>query len=310
MKKSINLALVAALSALTLFANPALSAAISFTPQPDTNGGAVVGRVPISRFGALELPRGRAYFKTNVLELTAIPEYQFDRQIVLSGPILKAWSSQDAKTTSINGIAYFQDGDWLKYVDENSPDKVITANDTFSGHITSLKKGFLEVTPDGGTPVKIAIADIVQVISPRAYTFSMPISAFTASGKAGEPINGDSTAVVLRPSSKVITMAAVKHEPLMKGDGDVSKTKLIALWAGLTAVEAAQFVPLAIMEGPVRRELVRQYHGRMNEYFVQTNLATIYNTQYPINSTTAPGANPYTSMGGFTSANYPIGLGF
>jgi hypothetical protein len=308
--KSVNASLTAAIAAVILFANPGLCAAVSFTPQTATNGGDVIGRIPIAKFGSLVLPRGRAYFKTNVIEVTAIPEYQFDRQIVLSGPILKCWSSQDGKTASINGIAYFQDGDWLKYVDENSPDNVITAARTYSGQITALKSGYIEVTPSGGAPQKVAVADVLQVVSPRAYTFSMPVTAFSANVKPGEAISGESSSVTIKPSSKVITLAAVKHEPLMKGDGDVSNTKLIALWASLAAVEAAQFIPLAILEGPIRRELVQQYHGRMNQYYAQANLATIYNTQYPLNSSTAPGANPYTSMGNFTQANYPIGLGF
>jgi hypothetical protein len=310
LKESIKLALIAATSSVVLLATPAMCAAVSFTPQTATNGGDVVGRIPIAKFGALELPRGRAYFKTNVLEVTAIPEYQFDRQIVLSGPILKCWSSSDGKVASINGIAYFQDGDWLKYVDENSPDNIITAAKTYSGQITALKSGYLEVTPQGGTPQKVAVADIVQVVSPRAYTFSMPVTAFSATTKPGEAISGESSSVTIKPSSKVITLAAVKHEPLMKGDGDVSNTKLIALWASLTAVEAAQFIPLAILEGPIRRELVQQYHGRINQYFAQANASTIYGTQFPLNSTTAPSANPYTSMGPFNASNYPLGLGF
>ena len=291
--------------------SPANSAAISFTPQPATNGGAIVGRIPLEKFGALELPRGRVFFKTNVIELTAIPEYQFDRQVVLSGPIIKCWSSQDGKTASINGIAYFQDGEWLKYVDENSPDKVITPDKTAVGQITSLKKGFLEVTPQGGGAAeKIAIADVQQIVSPRAYTFSVPVTAFAPTTKVGDPLTGESTSVILKPSSKVITLAAVKREPLMQSDGDTSNKKLVALWASLTAVEAAQFIPLAILLGPVRREDVRQYHGRINEYFTQANTSTVLGTQYPINSTTAPSANPYTSQGPFNAANFPLNLGF
>ncbi|MFK9842698.1 hypothetical protein ACJENN_26980, partial [Escherichia coli] len=45
------------------------AAAVSFTPQPNLNGGAVIGRIPLDKLGNLTLPRGRAYFKNNVVEI-------------------------------------------------------------------------------------------------------------------------------------------------------------------------------------------------------------------------------------------------
>src|ERR1700677_3795417 len=46
---------------------PALAAAVSFTPNPNTNGGNIIGRIPMTKLGNLKLPRGRAYFKSNEL---------------------------------------------------------------------------------------------------------------------------------------------------------------------------------------------------------------------------------------------------
>ncbi len=267
----------------------ALAAAVSFSPNANTNGGNIIGRIPMTKLGSLKLPRGRAYFKSNELEVTAVPEYQFDRTLVLSGPILKCWSSIDGTVASVNGIVYFQDGDWLKYIDENVPDKVITANNVYTGQITGLKNGTLEITPEGSqTPVSVSIADLQDVSSPRAYRFAVPVNAFLAVPQ-GQPFEGESTDVSMRASSKIIAMSAVKRDPLMQGDGDVSKNKLIALWAGLTTVQALQFLPFAILEGPMRRDLVRQYHSRMQQSEIQSNTATT--TLYQI-SPNAPGAVP------------------
>jgi hypothetical protein len=268
----------------------ASAAAVSFTPQPNLNGGAVIGRIPLANLGSLTLPRGRAYFKSNVVEVTAVPEYQFDREQVLSGPILKCWSSISGKNASINGIAYFQDGEWIKYIDEAAPDKVVTSSDVYTGMITAMKNGILEVTPDSGTPKQIPIADVQQIISPRAYTFSLPVTAFLAVPQ-GQPISGDTTKVTMKPTSRVIALAAVKRDPLMRGDGDISSKKLTALWAGLSGVELAQFIPLAILEGPIRQEFVRQYHGRIAQSQQASNFQTLNGALYS-NSNIAPGANP------------------
>ena len=282
------------------------AAALSFTPQPKLNGGSIVGRIPLQKIGNIALPRGRAYFKANMLEITAVPEWQFDRQQVLSGPILKCWSAISGNNASVNGVAYFQDGDFLKYIDDNAPDKLVTVDKVYSGQITAMKNGMLELTSESGNVNQIPIAEIQQIVSPRAYTFSVPVTAFL-SVPQGEPISGESTEVNLKPTSRVIALAAVKRDPLMKSDGDISNTKLTALWAGLSTVEILQFLPLAILEGPVRRELVRQYHSRINQAQQYANIATDFGTNYQ-NSTIAPGANPYQSTPVFQLPNFANGL--
>jgi hypothetical protein len=302
--QSVKSTLAAVLLAATVTVAPAANAsAISFTPQPKLNGGSIIGRIPLQKVGSITLPRGRAYFKANMLEITAVPEWQFDRQQVLSGPILKCWSSIEGKNASINGIAYFQEGDFLKYIDDNAPDKVVALDHVYSGQITAMKNGMLEVTSDSGTAQQIPIAQVQQIVSPRAYNFSVPVTAFL-SVPPGEPIAGESTGASLKATSKVIALAAVKRDPIMKSDGDISNTKLTVLWAGLSTVEALQFLPLAILEGPVRRELVRQYHSRMNAEAQYTNFQSQHGLLFQ-NSTLAPGANP---VQGFFQSGLSSGL--
>jgi len=274
---------------INLCAVSAHAASIKFIPQVNTNGGAIIGRIPIEKFGKLDLPRGRAYFKSNIVEITAIPEWQFDREIVLSGPILKSWSAVEGNTATINGIAYFQDGEWLKYIDVNKPDQVITAANVFSGQITAMKSGLLEVTQESGSTVQVKIADVQQIVSPRAYKFSVPVTVYSTSAQNSE-ISGESTIVNLKPTTSVIAVSAMKRDPLLKGDGDLSTAKLTAIWAGISSVEILQLLPLAILEGPVRRELVTQYHSRMNAQGQYANIQAQLGLQFP-NSSIAPGAS-------------------
>ena len=127
----------------------------------------------------------------------------------------------------------------------------------------------------------------------RAYKFSVPVTVYspTAPGAANATteISGDSTSVNLKPTTSIVALKAMKKDPLMKGDGDLSNGQLVAIWAGLTAIQTAQLIPLAILEGPTRRELVRQYHTRINQQGQYTNVQSQLGLLYP-NSTIAPGA--------------------
>lgn len=105
--RRVSLAAMAAFVASfqSLLGLPALAESISFTPEDNTNGGAIVGRIPLEKFGAIDLPRGRVSFKSHFIEVSAIPEYQFDRQVVLSGPILKCSSINAGSKVYLNGFA-------------------------------------------------------------------------------------------------------------------------------------------------------------------------------------------------------------
>jgi hypothetical protein len=63
MYKIITCALIALIMATNSLA--VMAANLRFTPQSNTNGGAIYGRIPIEKFGLLNLPRGRASFKSH-----------------------------------------------------------------------------------------------------------------------------------------------------------------------------------------------------------------------------------------------------
>jgi hypothetical protein len=267
MSKLILCALIAMVMATQSTA--ALAANLRFTPQVNTNGGAIYGRIPLSKFGVLQLPRGRASFKSHTVEISAVAEYQFERQIVLSGPIIKCSCINNGKQSVVNGIAYFQDGDWLRYIDNGSLDKITTLSTTYEGQITALKNGFVEITT-GQLVTNVPTDQIVAVTSPRAYNFSMVVTPYL-SVPQGEPISGETPTVAMKPSADVISLSVVKHDPLMAGDGDMSTKKLVLLGTALTAVQICQFIPMAIVFGPIRNEQVQQYHSRMANWYSQEN---------------------------------------
>ena len=290
-KKTVAAALAfLALTGMSATNSAALAANLRFNPQPTINGGAIFGRVPLSKFGTLNLPRGRATFKSHTVEISAVAEYQFERQTVLSGPIIKCSCINNGKQSVVNGIAYFQDGEWLRYIDNSAPDKIETYNNSYEGQITALKNGFVEIT-SGTTITNVPTDQIVSVKSPRAYNFSMVVTNYLAVPQ-GEPVSGETPLVAMRPSADVITLSVVKHDPLMAGDGDMSTKKLVLLGSVLTAVQLAQFIPVAIVFGPLRNQQVQQYHSRMAAYYNQENFQSAFTANGGVIPITpyAPGA--------------------
>jgi len=270
----------------------ALASNLRFTPQANTNGGAIFGRVPLEKFGALKLPRGRATFKSHSVEISAVAEYQFERQVVLSGPVLKCSCINNGGQSIVNGIAYFQDGEWLRYLDNSAPDKISATTGSYEGQITALKPGFVEITT-GQLVTNVPTDQILSVTSPRAYNFSMVVTPYL-SAPAGEPLSGDTTVVSMRPTADVLSLSVVKRDPLMAGDGDISTKKLVVLGTFLTAAQLSQFIPMAIVFGPLRNQQVQQYHSRFANYYSQLNFQSAYTAnggQFPI-TRFAPGALP------------------
>lgn len=247
----------------------AMAANLKFTPQPDVNGGAIYGHIPLDKLGSLQLPRGRANFKSHMVEISAIAEYQFERQIVLSGPIIKCSSLVSGNRTIVNGIAYFDDGEWLRYIDGRPVDKITTSGAVYEGQITALKNGFVEITT-GQLITNVPSREIVSISSPRAYNFSMLVTP-NLIVPAGLPLSGDTATVTIKPTAAVISLNVVKHDPLMVGDGDISTKKLVALGSVLGVIQIAQFLPMAYVFGSVRNHNVNQYHARFQEYYQQQN---------------------------------------
>jgi len=292
--KTLRTILTAALAAVLLSGNGtiALASNLRFTPQTNTNGGAIFGRVPLEKFGVLTLPRGRATFKSHSVEISAVAEYQFERQVVLSGPVLKCSCITNGAQSVVNGIAYFQDGDWLRYLDNAAVDKITTTTATYEGQITALKNGFVEITT-GQLVTNVPTDQILSVTSPRAYNFSMVVTPYLTA-PAGEPLSGDTAVVSMRPTADVLSLSVVKRDPLMAGDGDISTKKLVVLGTFLTAAQLSQFIPMAIVFGPLRNQQVQQYHSRFANYYNQLNFQSAYTAaggQFPI-TRYAPGALP------------------
>lgn len=239
----------------------ALAASINYTSGPVGGFAGLHGSIKLEKLGSVAIPRGRMTFRGNTVELTTIPEWQFDREVVLSGLVLKTSVQVSGQESVIKGIAYFQDGSWLQYVDNQGvDDSVVTADGTTVGKIESVSETAITLKLANGERRQIAHSAITEFYSPRAYNFSMPATA-AAPIAAGQSFAAESTGLTLKPTEKIYHLAALKADPGLQSDGDWSTKKLVLIGTVLTAMQTAQFIPIlcvALREGHMSRRAAKQ----------------------------------------------------
>lgn len=234
---------IAVFFALLLAVNPVAAATVSFIPDGGSNSGAIDSFIPVDKIGTMPLPRGRVVFRGNVIEVTMIPEWQFDRQVVLRGPVLDTNITADGGQAVFRGTVFFNEGTWLPYFDSAKVvEDVRTKDSEFHGRITAISADTVTLAAKDGTLHQIPLRDIIDIESPRAYTFKLPVVSPTTINPA-QPFQASSVSLSFNSSDRPIRAAALKSQ-LAKGDGDWSTKKLVAIGTILSLVELGQLAPL------------------------------------------------------------------
>lgn len=249
------LALVATAGILTS-GQPALSSSLSFESDGKGTTGAVAGEMPVERLSGITVPRGRLSVDGSTLELSIIPEWQFDRKTALSGTVLQTDATVAAKTATISGVVYFQSGEWIKYIDDaTAPDLLTLSNGVVRGRIDNFTETDAVIKlPDGSTR-NIPLADISAIKSPRAFNFRIPAHS-TQALQAGTSFKADASDIYFNPTGKFYRGRDLKSELKHNSDGDVSTAKLVAIGLGMSLIELGQLAPVLAVplgQGPLRR---------------------------------------------------------
>jgi hypothetical protein len=226
----------------------ALAAQVIYTPPSASGGGALVAKLPMDKLGSIALPHGRAAINGNDIELTIVPEYQFDRRTILNGFAFNTKITASEKQTLISGIAYFNDGEWLRYIDdEKAYDILQTDQGEVTGKITGFDNNELQVDMADGTHRQIASASVSDIRSPRAFAFTVPITQAADFDKLiaqGLPIETEAEQITMKPAEKIYHLAALKKDSDLQGDGDTSTAKLVFVSTALSLVELGTLAPL------------------------------------------------------------------
>jgi hypothetical protein len=246
----IALALLAAFNS-----SGAMAAQVAFQSDPGALTGAVAATIPVEKLGRIDIPHGQAELTGDKLSLTVIPEWQFDRQVVLSGIILHTEILNTPHDPAITGIVYFQDGAWLHYiVSPRSQEMVSTDTGTITGNIQTITSDSIQIAPSGKAPQTVALASARSIRSSRAYRFSIPLSSVRGL-TAGQSFTSDAKRMTLTPTSTSQPLSSLKGDLKRNGDHDLSTSQLVGLDIGLSLVELGQLAPVLAVplgSGPMR----------------------------------------------------------
>jgi hypothetical protein len=266
------------LLSILLCCPPSLAGTITYLADPTGAPAGITGKAELKKLGSVTLGRGRVTFTGNEVDVTVIPEWQFDRESVLSGYLLHTSAVLKDNELLINGLAYFDSGDWLSYIDDPKRiDAVTTNTGEVRGKINSVTPFALEMTTEAGDKQTILLQEIADVDSARVYHFSLPAMAPGPTHITTTQFEGQSANLTMSPTTHVFRLAALKKDLEAQGDGDISTRNLILISSVLAAANMAQCLPEIFM-------LARQPHwsrlAQSKEFETLTN--QYYAPQYPI----------------------------
>jgi hypothetical protein len=244
-----DIKLITSLALCLLALAPANAATVFYSPDGGTGGsGSIESALPLDKLGPIPLPRGRFWIRGDRVEVSMIPEWEFDRHIVLSGPVLDTRLTQTSNGTIATGTLFFNQGDWLNYYDNpRAIETVTTQMQSVSGRITSVDNSQIVMTTIGGQTLVLPMASVTAVRSPRAFTFTIPGTSLQQ-GVDGEPSYADARRVMVHATGTPFRMAALRREVKQyMNDGDTSVAKLVAISTVFATLEFAQLLPYIIV---------------------------------------------------------------
>lgn len=217
--------------------------------NPDTGSttvdstGSIDVILPIDKMGSLPVPRGRININGNEATLTMIPEWQFDRDNVLSGTVLDTRIDSSGKQPIVRGVLIWTDGSWIDYFDDHKPDETVIANGVaVTGRITEVTATDIAIE-SGGKVVRTPLSAVSEVRSPRVFSFAIPTTPLQKR-VSDQPFYSDARSIAMVATAKPFRLAALKSTIRRQmDDGDWSTAKIIGTTTLLSLVELAQLVP-------------------------------------------------------------------
>lgn len=248
LKRYLGMKRMVSLSLAILFLASMLAASagtINFSPDLSGKTGTVRGKIQLEKFGSAPIPRGRVSFTGDAIEVTTIPEWQFDRMTVLYGPVLRAEATIANGRAEIEGIAYFLEGDWLHYLAPSEPrETLLTASGELVGRVVTIANNQVEFLETTGQRQFVPMSSIKQLYSPKACQFR--IASPAPGAVPGQPFQTEAYTIALRPTARMFHLAALKSDLRKQGDGDLTTGQLVAIGATINAVQVAQMLPCLI----------------------------------------------------------------
>ena len=177
MKKSslslaLSLALNLQLSSLAALASPVEMKQAEGKPVQATLA------LPVASLGSMLLPEGQISVNGQLVEVGAVPEWLFDRHTVLTGTLIRLDLGAGTPSGRLDGLVYFNGGDWLKNLRPNRISETVEAADgnSYVGRISTITTDSLSIDTLPGQTRTLALANVKNIVSPYCYRFSAPAS--------------------------------------------------------------------------------------------------------------------------------------
>lgn len=220
-----------------------LASPVKFTPASNGQDTELNGNVDLNNLGSITMPRGRVSFNGKNVTVTIIPEWMFDRMEIFTGQVIQSEARVKGNQGIVYGSIFFNGGDWLNKLDTTrQKDLIFCDKEVVSGKIDSVNKDSILITEDSGKSRTVAINNIKDIRSCYVFSFAIPVSALSALDQKNT-VDGEAKLCKLSPTSKSIALQAMRKDPLLKGDGDISNSKLFMLGAAMTIIQFGQLAP-------------------------------------------------------------------
>lgn len=255
----------------------ALAHPISMSPGSADSEAAIEAKLSTANIGMLKIPRGSVKLKGDSITVGAVPDWLFDRHVVLKGKVVSTRLEGSGKETKIRGLAYFLEGDWLNNLDNiRRKDNIVLDNGTvLVGKVRGVNEDEVIFQLSTGPVKKIKKATIDKLISPRSYLFEIPaqnvkINAGTGA-LSGEAENIAFLTTLDAKSSRGFRWLAkktpVEPKSLLAGtEGGISKAQLSSLIFLDIANTVAPIVIAPIVASPLGTKAADRQLREFNQF--------------------------------------------
>jgi len=220
---------------------------IYFSPNIVGGGGTVTAKMRLEKLGSVSVPHGRFKIKGNWAEVSTVEEFQFDHDIVLSGPVINTQHRLQDNKIEITGLAYFCQGPWLSYL---TPaifrETISTTSGGLIGQIVSVDNDAVQIRLNSGQYQKIALSSITDIDSPRSFRFRLA-GVLPGETLPGQPYEVESNDLSITQADRQFRLTALSRDLGRQGDGDLSKGKLITIGTVISSLEIGQMAPFLVL---------------------------------------------------------------
>ncbi len=259
MKSFFKLHLVILLIINFTSANLAMAEVVNFIPANTTNPASVTADLPINQIGRLKLNNGMAHLDSTKISIGAVPDWLFDEHKVLSGFVLSSSMVMSGNEAFIQGLAYFNKGEWLSYLGSSANLDVITLTNlnTLEGRIVAYNPPKLDIQLANGQIQSFDASTIKTIASNKCYRFSIA-TKIPKIDPSDNSLTGQAYKISFTPSQRtntlfsgIISRNAVTPKSTLPGTESQISKKFIAGLIGVgIAVDLAPFIALPSVFAP------------------------------------------------------------